>query len=234
MACLARALITKSYYLSGIVSRKFQTVDGEQITVGLDLLNDALAEPGITGGLVPYYKEYSFFAVKGQEKYFVPGLVRVENLTFTIDTVRYSMSRTSRNKYFGTGRANNIESLPYKWHEERTLNGADFYLYFLPDTNYPMKIWGKFKLDEVADLCEDLSLVYDTYYLKYLTYAVAEEICEDNSFSLPPATEKELRRLEKKLTNVSPMDLTMKKRSLFQTRGTGRYGWANLGRGFYP
>ena len=167
MPFTVRELINKAYYLSGIVSRKFQSVSGEQITDGLNLLNEALAEEGITGSLIPYYKEYSLTAVAGQEKYFIPGLIQAETFTFNIGSVRYSLNARQRHRYFGTARQDNIQSLPYEWHIERTLNGADLYIYFLPSTNYPMKLWGKFKLDELDDLCEDLLLTYDRYYLKY-------------------------------------------------------------------
>ena len=179
MPYTARELINRAYYLSGIVSRKFQSVSGDQATDGLGLLNETLATEGISGDLIPYYKEYSLTAVVGQEKYFIPGLIQPETFTFNIGPVRYSTEYKQRRKYFATPRQDNIQSLPYEWHIERVLNGADLYIYFKPNTAYPMKLWGKFKLDEITDLCDDLLLVYDRFYLKYLTYALASEICDE-------------------------------------------------------
>ena len=235
MPFTVRELINKAYYLSGIVSRKFQSVSGDQVTDGLALLNESLASEGITGSTIPYYKEYSLNAVAGQEKYFIPGLVEADTFTFNIGSVRYSMDAKRRFKYFGTPRQDDIQSLPYEWHIERVLNGADLYIYFLPDTNYPMKIWGKFKLDdELDDLCADLLLVYDRFYLKYLTYALAKEICEDHQAPFPLEAAKELAELKEKLTYVSPIDLTMRKRSSFHGANEINYGYANLGRGWLP
>lgn len=234
MSTTARALITKAYYLSGIVSRRFQTVSGDQLTDGLSLLNEALATEGIDGQLIPYYQEYSFNAVAGQETYFIPGLIEPETLTFNIGPVRYSMEYKQRRKYFATPRQDNIESLPYEWHIERKLNGADLYMYFLPNTNYPVKLWGKFKLDEITDLCEDLELKYDQYFIKYLTYSLAREIADEWGMPLPVETSKELARLEEKLTYVSPIDLTTKKKSTFRSGDVINYGYANLGTGWLP
>ena len=132
MPCTATELINRAYYLSGVVSRKFQSVSGAQVTDGLNLLNEILAEKGITGALIPYYKEYSLALITGQEKYFIDGLIEIETVTFNIDTVRYSMRGKGRKAYFGSGRADDIQTLPYEWRLERVLNGSDIYIYFLP------------------------------------------------------------------------------------------------------
>lgn len=234
MAFTARQLITRAYYLSGIVARDFESVTGQQINDGLDILNEILSEEGVTTRLIPYYKEYTFNAVPGQEKYFTPGLLQIETITFTIDSVRYQMRGQGRYQYFATGRANNIQSLPYSWHYERVYNGSDIYLYFLPDTDYPIQVWGKFALDEVATLDTDLTPTYERFYIKYLTYALSRDICEENQEAMPPQTMEQLGELEEKLTFVSPIDLTMRKVSSLQSKNVFNYGQANLGRGWYP
>ncbi len=237
MACAtnsARALITSSFYKSGLVGKTFESVTGEQHTTGLQLLNDLLAEQAITGTSIPYFKEYSLNAVAGQEKYFVPNLIEVETFTFNIGPIRYSMKKTNRKRYFGTSRSDNIESLPGRWHTERTLDGSDLFIYFLPSTDYPMKIWGKFGLDEITDECADLLLVYDRFYLNYLKFALVPYLCGEYGQSVPLEVERTLRRLEKKLEYVSPLDLTMNKESTLSRRGRINYGDVNLGRGWRP
>ena len=234
MPFTARELINRAYYLSGVVSRRFQSVSGSQATDGFNLLNETLSAEGITGSLIPYYKEYSLNVIAGQETYFIPGLIEVETITFNINTVRYSMSGKGRKSYFGEGRADNIQTLPYEWHIERTRGGSNLYVYFLPDTNYPFKIWGKFALDEISDICDDLLLVYDRFYLKYLGHALAADICNENHTTLPPQTAAELQKLEEKLTYVSPKDLHIQKRSTLQSQGSLNYGDINLGEGWRP
>lgn len=234
MPYTARALITKAYYLSGIVAREFQSVSGAQFADGLDFLNEVLAEDSMIGSLIPYFKEYTLNAVPGQEIYFIPGLIKAEVLTFNIGDVRYSTRPLRRKRYQGSSRVDNIQSLPYTWYTERKLNGADIYLYFLPNSDYPLKIWGKFKLDEITDLCADMLLVYDRFYLKYLAHALAAEICNENLIPIPPQTAQSLARLTKKLTKVSPRDLTMQKITSFSRQPYINYAMVNLWAGWYP
>ncbi len=234
MSYTARQLITRAYYLSGIVSRQLQTVAGDQITNGFELLNDMMAFKSAHQRLIPYYKEYAFNAVTGQEKYNIPNLVLAETLTFNIGPVRYSMRDTSRKKYFGTARVDNIESLPFNWHIERTFGGADLYIYFIPNTNYPLKLWGKFGFDEIATVDDDLSLLYDKFYLTYMRYALAEYICEDSRITFSAQSAAHLKEFERALTDISPMDLTMDKLSTLRRRYSLSYADVNIGRGWRP
>jgi len=234
MAYTARQLITKSYYLSGIVARRLQSVSGNQLSDGLDLLNDLLAVKTVDQRLIPYYREYALTAVIGQEKYFIADLIAVETFTFNIGSVRYSTTPASRKQYFGTGRVDTIQSLPYNWHIERKLGGSDLYIYFLPNTNYPMKIWGKFGLTEVADENVDLSLTYDKFYIEYLRYALAEYICADYNIMFQPQSAQKLKELEYTLIDLSPKDLTLQKFSTLQSDTGVNYADVNLGRGWRP
>lgn len=234
MPYTAGELITRAYYLSGVVSRDFQSVSGGQKTDGLNLLNEALAEEAMTGELIPYYKEYSLNAIAGQEKYFIPNLIQVDTFTFNIGTVRYPTEVQQRRKYFGRGRSDNIQSLPFTYHIERVLGGSDLYIYFLPKEAYPLKIWGKFAFDDIATTCEDLSLIFDKYFIKYLTYTLAEDICEENQIPFPPEAQKKLSSLGEQLTYISPPDLTTKKYSSLGGRETVNYAYANLGTGWWP
>jgi hypothetical protein len=143
-------LITKAYYISGIVGRDFQTLSGSQLATGLGVLNDILDDKVIETDMVPYWTtQYQWPATVGQQKYFIPNLIRVETLVFFINTVRYNTSEVARDRYFGSARAENIQSLPFTWHQERTLGGVNIFLYFFPQENYTMEISGLFRLYEV-------------------------------------------------------------------------------------
>src|ERR1700722_4079067 len=104
MAYIAQQLVASAWYLSGIVSRGLETVSYEQLTDGLERLNTILDIATSNMGLIPYFMEYQFTAVIGQEIYFVPELVEIETLTFNIGPVRYSILPASREAYFATGR----------------------------------------------------------------------------------------------------------------------------------
>jgi hypothetical protein len=227
-------LITGAYYTAGVLSRDFETITGAQLTEGLDLLNDALGMVTATKKLIPYYSKYDLSAVVGQEKYFIPNLIDVETFTFFIGNLRYPSVEISRRPYFGGARVNNINSLPFSWHGERSDGGMDIYLYFLPQQTFPLQIWGKFGLAEINDPLLDLSIIYERFYILYLRYKLAEFICNEYQLTMQPSNLQTLRELETAIITISPMDLTLQKASTF-TRGRGMT-WAqvNLGGGWTP
>jgi hypothetical protein len=233
MTYLARTLITKAYYLSSIVSRGFQSVTGEQILDGLDVLNDVLAIKSVDKSLIPYFKEYVMTSVIGQEKYFIPDLITENTVTFQLATnVRQSMQRSSRYDYFGTPRIDNVNALPLKYRIERVIGGSDLYLYFSPSSPYVIKIWGKFGLSEVPSLDTDLSLTYDRYYLTYLRYEVASFLCQENGIDVPPDVERQLEEFESMFRSISPYDFTIQTITAFGKRGPGIWSQASLGKGW--
>lgn len=233
MAYTALKLITKSFYLSSIYSRKLETVEGDDISDGLDLLNALLAVQAIDFRLIPYYQQFTFPTVISQEKYFVENLLEVDTVTFDLNNVRYSMLPVQRKKYFGTGRVNNTESLMGEYHAERTKGGMDIYFYFLPNAVYPANVWGKFGLDSV-ELNDDLSEIYDPYYIEYLRYALAEFICAEWQVTFPQQAAQRLAQYQAKLMDVGGIDLSISKMSTLQS-STG-LNWAdiNIGHGWRP
>jgi hypothetical protein len=212
MAYLVSQLISNAYFLSGVVSRGLEAVGGEQMSDGLTLLNALLAIKTANNRLIPYYSEYETTTVVGQETYFVPNLIDIEAITFNIQTVRFSMLERNRRFYFGAPRVDNINALPFDWHMERTLGGANVYLYFLPNAAMPLKIFGKFSLAEV-ELDDDLSETLDLFYIEYLRYALTEYICGEYQISVQPQVQQKLNEYEKIIRDISPIDLTIQKAS---------------------
>ena len=233
MAITARELISRSFYLSGVVSRGLQTVSGEQLSDGLYLLNALLEFKGSDTRLIAYYQEYELNTVAGTESYFIPNLLEAETVTFNLDSVRFGMVKKSRKQYFGTSRVDNIQSLPFTYHVERKLGGAQLYLYFEPNQVYPIKIWGKFGLTDV-DYDTDLTLTYDKFYIEYLRHALANYICADYGINMPDQANANYKELQKKLTEVSPADLTIPKATYFSDRETLNWAVVNLSFGYLP
>lgn len=234
MAYTARQLVSKAYFLSGIVGREFQTVSGSQLADGMFLLNDLLAEKTGDLGLIPFFKEYSLTAIPGQEKYFIPNLVSASTMTFVKDNVRYSTSPVDRDLYFGSAKALNVNSLPYRWHVERSNGGSDLYMVFTPDLAYPIKVWGKFAPTSDVTASQDLLLSFERGYLVYLRYALAQRMCHEFRYPWSPESDQKLKSLEYQFRNISPQDLTIKKISTFGGDRTLSYADVNLGRGWTP
>jgi hypothetical protein len=233
MAYSALTLITRAWYLSGIVARNLQTVSGDQITDGLFLLNTLLDFKASDIRLIPYFTRYAGVFVQSQEMYFIPNLYEIETMTFNIGVVRYPMSETTRDVYFGNGRVDNIASLPFQYHLERTFGGSNVWVYFLPDQNYVFNLIGKFALTDVT-LMQDMALVYDNFYLEYLRYALAQFMCNEYNISFAPEKLQMLKIYEKKLMDVSPPDLTMKKVNFINESTSINWAQVNIGKGWTP
>lgn len=156
MAYLAQTLVTRSWFLSGIVSRGAQVPSGDQITDGLQMLNDLLNFKQIETDLIPYWTYVLMPLVGGQEYYYMPNVAEIETSTFNIGVVRYPMERANRRAYFGSSRVDNIQTLPYDWQYNRGEGGGTLSMYFLPQSNYPFKFMAKMFLTNVT-LQEDLT-----------------------------------------------------------------------------
>ena len=250
MAYTAQELITRSWYLSGIVARNLQTVTGDQITEGLRLLNALLDFKQIETDLIPYWTYIELPLVAGKEYYYLRYVAAIESQTFNIGDVRYPMDSVTRRNYYGSARVDNISSLPYSWNFNRGEGGGNLALYFKPESDYPLKLMVKLFLVDV-ELNTDLTNVsltvpytfitsknqgYDTSYIEYLRYALAEMMCSEYGILFNPESKKILQRYERKLMYVSPPDLSnIKSTILASDSQTGfNYGDVNIGRGWRP
>ncbi len=231
MAYTVTKLITESYYLSGRLSRDLQTITGQQLNLGLQLLNNVLAVKTVNSRLIPYFTKYQFNAVVDQEEYFIPNLIYIETLTFDYSTVRWSMEQLSRKVYQGSARANNIDSLMFNYYVERCLGGANLFMYFLPDMTYPMTLWGKFSLASVV-LGQDLAATLDEFYIEFLRYQLAQYICNDSNITFQPQNQKKLDEYLEQFLDTSAPDLRVTKFSGLVSKGQSPWGVANLGRGW--
>lgn len=260
MPYTAEQLIERSWFLSGIVARNLQVPTGDQIFDGLQMLNDLLNFKQIETDLIPYWQYITFNAVGGQEFYFLPYVAAIESSTFNINVVRYPMVNASRTNYFGSARVDNIQTLPFSWNYERSVGGGTFGMYFIPDTNYPIKMQVKIFLTDVT-LQTDLQDVtasfvntynvpnyttysfinngiqgYDTSYLEYLRYALARFMCSEYGVSFNPESEKIFQSYQRKLMYIGPPDLSNKKLSILYSDSNPGYNWGdvNIGHGWRP
>lgn len=208
MSYPTRLLITRAWYLSGIVARNLETVSGDQSTDGLFLLNELLEFKASDLALIPYWTKDNLELVQGQEVYFLPNLYEIETFTFNIGTVRFPTTPMSRTQYFATGRVDDIQSLPFSWHLERVKGGSNLYVYYLPMQNYLATYTAKLALTDVT-LDTDLSSAYDGFYIAYLRYALAEYMCHEYDITFAADKKAMLTKMEKKLSYVSPDDPTM-------------------------
>ncbi len=249
MAYTAQQLISRAWYLSGIVARNLQVDTGDQSSQGLYLLNALLDFKQIETDLIPYWQYISFPCVAGQEFYYLPYVAEIESLTFNLDTVRYSMDSVTRRNYYGSARVDGISSLPFSWNYDRALGGGNLGLYFLPDSTYTLKAKVKLFLTDVqlnTDLTDISETVpysfinsanqgYDTSYIEYLRFALARMMCAEYGIQFNPESAKILQSYQRKLMYMSPPDLSMRKASILSSEGSAwNFGDVNIGRGYRP
>lgn len=240
MSYTSGELVTRSWFLTGIVSRELQEVSGTQFEAGLFCLNALLAMNTANMGMIPYFTKTNFTGIVAEEAYFIPNLIQLETLTFVIpnatsptQTVRFPMSRKTREDYWATPRANGVESLSYIYDVVRTLGGSNLFIYFTPNNPFIFEMWGKYSLlSTVAN--QDLSLIYDPYYLEYLRYGVATYLCEEWNVIPPPSVIAKFKQYEQLLRNTSPTDFTQKISCPFNGNYAPNYAYANASGGYVP
>lgn len=222
---IAAELIARAWNLSGIVAAEFESVTGNEGSLGLYLLNECLAEKSYDLKLIPYWGRIEFNLAQGQERYFIPNLFQVETFTFNIGEVRFPTFNAGRKQYFGDGRVDNIQALPFEWHLERELYGSYLYVYYLPQQEFVAKITGKFALTNV-EFQTNLSKLYDLFYIRYLRFLLAQDMCLEYDIEFPQDKLKKLQQIEQKLLYVSPPDYKMKKISFLNNNNP--MNWAHL------
>ena len=257
MAYTVDQLISDAYNCAGIVGKEFEQVSGQQYTEGLGYLNSLLAKKTADKSGIPYFLQYNANFIIGQEQYFIPGLIRIDTLTFTISSpptapivnpipapptpgvvgpgnqVRYSLRPLERKAYWATPRANQIQSLPYQYTVERQFGGASLYVYFLPNQAYQYQIWGLFALNNVA-LNQDLQLTLDQFYIDFLKFELTDRLCAEYDYNMPEGAARQLAEYQVIIDKrEQKMDLTQQTISpLTQICDGVNYAWANLDTGW--
>lgn len=239
MAYTTRQLINDAYYLSGIVSKSFESVSGAEIEDGLYRLNAFLKIKGAKTKLIPYFTVFEGQFILDQESYFIPNLVEIDTFSFfltnpaisTQNAVRLGLEEYTRYQYLDVARPENVNAVPYCYYPERTFNGMNIKVYFRPQIPYFYQISGKFALLETT-LNQDLSLIYDGWYIEYLTYGLAIYLCEWRNIVPATSLQKTCDELEKDNMTLGKLDFTTRTRNYFGKRGGLNWGDVNYGRGW--
>lgn len=234
MTYLASELISRAYYIAGIVARGDQTVSGQEATDGLFLLNALLASKSIKDSLIPYYKTDAFDTEANKEHYEIEGLISLVALTFDQGTVRFPTNFQTTRSYYASGRVITLNNLPFNFNARRTKGGMTISFYPLPQTAYPVQIFGKFSWPKIESLDEDLEDVFDDPYIEYLRLKLSRYICIENNITMQPDAATELKSLENSLINLSAPDLTINKYSTLKASPVISWPFINLGNGYWP
>lgn len=207
-------LITKAWNLSGIVAAQAETVSGDQLKDGLDHFNDFLALQNANARMIPYTHVEHLTCIPNSEELFVKHLLTVDALTLHEEEPRSYALQTlpliGRKEYFTHDYPSFLR--PRFYHLEKTKGGSLLFLSPTPDKAYLLKLVGRFSLTEVH-YNDDLSIFYDRDYLLYLRYGLADYLCD--LYNHPFSAKGKLNAIESKLRDISPLDLTQQKISLF-------------------
>lgn len=216
MSYTVNALITKAWYLSGIVAAQAETVSGPQLKEGLEHLNDFLALQNTNSRIIPYTRVQKLTCIAHSEELFVAHLLALDTLTLQEEKPRcyllQSLPLLGRKEYFTHDYPSFLR--PRFYHLEKTKGGSVLFLSPTPDKAYPLKLVGKFGLIEVS-YNDDLSRIYDRDYLLYLRYGLADTLCD--FYNHPFSARRKLKEIESKLRDLSSLDLSMEKISTFNS-----------------
>lgn len=231
MAYTVIQMITNAYYESGIVGRDFQVPTGSKYNDGLIYLNEVLAKKTIDDAALPYYTQFEFNMVANQETYFIEGLTECELITFYKNEVRFPMWNAKRREYWGSAKALAVSTLPSYFTMDRTLGGSNISVTFSPEQAYPAMGWGLFALNSVT-LNQDLSLIFDDYYIVYLRTELAITLCMAFNAEVPIALQTKYMQYDKAIRKRSGViDLKNTVISTFRNNDTINYAQANIGKG---
>lgn len=228
---LASQIVTNAYVLSGIVGRGLNSVSAQQSSDGIMLLNLLLAKMVLNPDYIPYYTTVMVNSVQGQEKYFLENVAEISTVTFLLNNVRYALTPDNRKHYYGASRANNISSLPFDVFWERTNGGSNVYFYFFPSQSLVFNINCKLFLSPVT-LDTELNNTYDLAYQDYITYLLAQRICQWNKISVNPEIKDMLKDFQQQISNINPKDFTCQKTYSLSKGQSLTYADVNFGRGW--
>jgi len=209
-------LITKAWNLSGIVAAQAETVSGDQLSDGLEHLNDFLALQNANSRIIPHTRVQQLTCVAHSEELFVQHLLTLDSLTLREEKpscyLLQSLPLLGRKQYFNQDYPSFLR--PRFYHLEKTKGGSLLFLSPTPDKAYSLKLVGKFALTEV-NANDDLSAIYDRDYLLYLRYGLVDYLCD--LYNHPFSAKGKLKEIERKLLDASPLDLSMEKISMFHS-----------------
>jgi hypothetical protein len=230
-------VVSRALYISGIVARDFEIPTASQINDGIIEINNVLSQQNSNMGLNPYYDTYNFNTSIGVESYFIPNLIQPETITYELNSLRYSLTWLNRDKYFGSGRINNLETLPALWFSEPTFGGATLYVYPLPNVAYAFQMHAKFRMQFVTQF-QDLSLTLDQNLIDYLTFRVAQRLCAIQGFVCPDNVKQLLNEAESYIRSlIAPPDYAMRRKSTLARQyrgGVPNPALSQMFTGWYP
>lgn len=235
MSYTVTQMISDAFFEAVIVARGTKTLTEENLATGLQYFNEVLATTLIDEAIVPYYKEYEFNLLENIESYDIPNLISIQTFTFFQDSFRYSIAKDDFREYWGSPKATNIDSLPSVYFSQRILGGSKISVTPNPSQTYPAVIWGSFGLLE-ATYNQDLSLIYDKYYIVYLRALLGDMLCLAYGKEMPEKLAQHLIKFDKLIRKRSaPLDLTTNIINPLNKSAGYNYTIANLAtNGFLP
>lgn len=234
-----RQLIEQAYFTASIKNFQLESVGPGDMAIGLQLLNEVADEVTKLTGRSSYTSKYLLTIGDGlgvdgsSEEYFIPGLVELFTVTYTLGSVRYALYPEGRQRYLASARVNNVKSLPSKSYYERVMGGANLFFYALPSQNFEATLYGKFSIGPFS-YTDDLSITLEPFFIKFFRYSVAQELARMFGYSLSPDINQEISDARKRIAKISPKDMQVNFVSSFGNRSGISYPDANIGQGWGP
>jgi hypothetical protein len=168
-----------------------------------------------------------------------PTVETTSTVTATMVSSTNNVSVTSVTKGFNTltvdltAAPGALWTLSYTVITPRWTPGSNIFVYFFPDQAYQFMATGLFQLPPLTSIYDDLGTMFDSYYITYLQYRLAERLCIAYSFNFPPQAQKLLSEYQMAVSKRSaPMDLTLRKLTTLGNSQSINYAMANFHSGW--
>lgn len=182
-----RAFIEDCYQL---ISANSPTVPlhGDDISKGIQYMNELLNYYGATGLMTPISRQVDFTVAIGQgfitfgDAAYTPipditsagRLVNLENAWLTLNGVAYPLIDESRNQFFNSYYFDPLQGLPRYIIVYPETNLTKVRIFPAPSQVYNLSVYGKFELGALTS--NDTMDTVPNYYIDYLRLAVAKKL----------------------------------------------------------
>ena len=231
-------LITRAYYASQVISPEFESITNQRTSDALFLLNMILGDSQVDVNFTPFEETRGVVVSAGSPNTFVSNLIQIRQMQFLNDpdgetqSILYGCIEDTQMGFYGSTRPLYISTLPFHYYPYRQDDGMMIEFMYQPSQDTEFIITGKWGLKPL--LISDNLDQFETYFINYLIFLLAESLCNYNTQAVPSYVAQQISKYERLLREMSPLHLDGVAPSAFQIGYGQDPFWFSLFKGYIP